>query len=171
MKYLLTLFALTVFILYGCGEDTTTNNNNGNGNDDNQDNEPKADKIMICHKTGSTKNPYVQISVSENAIKDGHGHGKHQGDIIPAPEAGCPDTWIVTDIPAQGNGNDDQDANGNKITICHKTGSAKNPYVQITVSENAIKDGHGHGKHDGDIIPAPEGGCPDVWIATDVPAN
>lgn len=43
----------------------------------------------------------------------------------------------------------------NKITICHKTGSAKHPYVVITISNDAIKDGHA--KHDGDMIPAPEG--------------
>ncbi len=52
-----------------------------------------------------------------------------------------------------------------KITICHKTGSAKNPYVEITVSDDAAKDGHA--THESDIIPAPEGGCP----ATDAPAN
>jgi len=71
-----------------------------------------------------------------------------------------------------GKGDDDDEgkgSNANMITICHKTGSAKNPYVQISVSENAIKNGHG--KHDGDIIPAPKGGCPDTWIATDVPAK
>jgi hypothetical protein len=46
-----------------------------------------------------------------------------------------------------------------KITICHSTGSATNPYVQITINTNGL---HGHAKHhDGrDIIPAPAGGCP-----------
>ncbi len=46
-----------------------------------------------------------------------------------------------------------------KITICHATGSATNPFVQITISKNGL---HGHAKHqDGrDIIPAPAGGCP-----------
>jgi hypothetical protein len=46
-----------------------------------------------------------------------------------------------------------------KITICHATGSAKNPYVEITISVNGL---HGHAKHqDGrDIIPAPASGCP-----------
>lgn len=47
-------------------------------------------------------------------------------------------------------------ANQYKTTICHKTGSAKNPYVEITVSNNALP---AHQKH-GDIIPAPPGGCP-----------
>ena len=64
-----------------------------------------------------------------------------------------------------GNGNSDN-SNGNgkgkdkegRVTICHKTGIAKNPYVEITVSNNATADGHA--THEGDIIPAPEGGCP-----------
>lgn len=72
------------------------NENKGNGND--QGKGQNANKILICHKSGSPKNPYVQISVSENAVKNGH--GTHAGDIIPAPEGGCPDTWIATDVPA-----------------------------------------------------------------------
>jgi hypothetical protein len=44
-----------------------------------------------------------------------------------------------------------------RVTICHATGSATNPYVQITVSENAVREGHGHNRngHQGgeDIIP------------------
>ena len=51
----------------------------------------------------------------------------------------------------------DKNRNG-KITICHRTGSAKNPYVEITISDEATMDGHA--THEGDIIPAPEGGCP-----------
>jgi ABC-type sugar transport system substrate-binding protein len=44
-----------------------------------------------------------------------------------------------------------------KVTICHATGSASNPYVQITISENAVREGRGHNR-DGhqageDIIP------------------
>jgi uncharacterized surface protein with fasciclin (FAS1) repeats len=49
------------------------------------------------------------------------------------------------------------DANGEKITICHATGSAKNPYVEITIDTNGL---NGHAQHTGDIIPAPAGGCP-----------
>jgi hypothetical protein len=47
-----------------------------------------------------------------------------------------------------------------KITICHATGSATNPFVLITVSANATT-GNGHGNHEDDLIPAPSGGCPD----------
>jgi uncharacterized surface protein with fasciclin (FAS1) repeats len=49
------------------------------------------------------------------------------------------------------------DANGTKITICHHTGSTKNPYVEITIDTNGL---NGHRQHPGDIIPAPAGGCP-----------
>ena len=48
-------------------------------------------------------------------------------------------------------------AGGERVTICHATGSATNPYVQITVSENAVREGRGHNRnsHQGgeDIIP------------------
>jgi hypothetical protein len=47
-------------------------------------------------------------------------------------------------------------ATGDKVTICHRTGSGTNPYVMITVSTNAIPAHTAHG----DIIPAPPGGCP-----------
>jgi hypothetical protein len=43
-----------------------------------------------------------------------------------------------------------------KTTICHHTGSDTNPYVQITVANPAVANGH---SHHGDLIPAPAGGC------------
>jgi hypothetical protein len=46
-------------------------------------------KITICHSTGSSTNPYVQITINTNGL---HGHAKHHDgrDIIPAPAGGCP---------------------------------------------------------------------------------
>ena len=54
---------------------------------------------------------------------------------------------------------DNNGAAHQKTTICHATGSATNPYVEITISDRALK---AHAAHqDGrDIIPAPGGGCP-----------
>ena len=101
-------------------------------------------KITICHATSSQTNPYNEITISVNGL---NGHGDHEGDIIPAPDEGCP-AVPLTPIPA---------ASGDKITICHATGSKTNPYVEITVSVNGL---NGHGDHEGDIIPAPAGGCP-----------
>ncbi len=97
-------------------------------------------KIAICHATSSDTNPYNEITVSVNGL---NGHDKHAGDIIPAPEGGCPKSPVVI--------------NNGKITICHATSSKTNPYNEITVSINGL---NGHGKHAGDIIPAPAGGCP-----------
>jgi hypothetical protein len=49
-------------------------------------------KVTICHRTKSTKNPYVKITVSQAALR---AHMKHPGDIIPAPAGGCP-SHVVT---------------------------------------------------------------------------
>ncbi|NTU55440.1 MAG: hypothetical protein HGA79_04255 [Anaerolineales bacterium] len=96
-------------------------------------------EITFCHANGSETNPYDEITVSVDGLD---GHGGHEGDVFPVSEAeGCP-----ASLPVSG-----------KITICHATSSAKNPYNEITVSINGL---NGHDKHDGDIIPAPAGGCP-----------
>ncbi len=100
--------------------------------------------ITICHAASSETNPYEEITVSVNGL---NGHGKHEGDIIPVPEDGCPASPEATEAVSS----------DGKITICHATSSKKNPYNEITVSVNGL---NGHDKHDGDIIPAPAGGCP-----------
>lgn len=115
-------------------------------------------KVSICHATGSESNPYVHITVSENAL-NGNGHASHEGDMIPAPAAGCPGGGYG----GGGGGKDDDDDWGHgpdKITICHATGSETNPYVIITIPEKAWWHGHKDG-HNGraDIYPVPAGGC------------
>ena len=99
-----------------------------------------AGKVTICHATGSESNPYEEITVDANGL---NGHDQHEGDIIPMPANGCPTTQAEI-----------QDG---KITICHATSSKKNPYNEITIDTNGL---NGHGDHEGDIIPAPAGGCP-----------
>jgi uncharacterized surface protein with fasciclin (FAS1) repeats len=42
-------------------------------------------------------------------------------------------------------------------TICHFTGSAVLPYVEIAISDEAVER---HSEHEGDLIPAPAEGCP-----------
>jgi hypothetical protein len=51
-------------------------------------------KITLCHATGSTTNPYVEITVSVAGATNGH--AKHPGDIIPAPADGCPTSSPTT---------------------------------------------------------------------------
>lgn len=141
----------------GCPKEVQTGGNTG--------------KVSLCHATGSATNPYNLITIDFNGLR---GHIKHQGDIIPAPKNGCP---LVTVTPAinlsptvtltptitmtptitptpQATMQANKDG---KITICHATGSKKNPYVMITISINGL---NGHNGHARDIIPAPAGGCP-----------
>lgn len=60
------------------------------------------DKITLCHATGSSTNPYVEITVSVEGAT--HGHAKHPGDIIPAPVDGCPiSTSITSSTPTSWN--------------------------------------------------------------------
>jgi hypothetical protein len=117
----------------------------------------KAGKTTICHSTGSASNPFVTITVSNNALK---AHARHHDgrDLIPAPAAGCPKGEKAKDAPATkpaGTGKPKPE----RVTICHATGSTKNPFVKITIAEPAVA---AHKRHqDGrDIIPAPEGDCP-----------
>lgn len=123
------------------------NNNGANGDN----------KVSICHATGSETNPYVHITVNENAL-NGSGHASHEGDMIPAPAAGCPGGGHGGG--GGGGGGKDDDHGPDKVTICHATGSEKNPYVVITIPEKAWWHGHKDG-HNGraDIYPVPAGGC------------
>jgi hypothetical protein len=50
-----------------------------------------------------------------------------------------------------------QQAKKGKTTICHRTLSAKTPYVKIRVNPAQLQ---GHQRHPADIIPAPAAGCP-----------
>lgn len=94
----------------------------------------------LCHATGDPSNPYEEVSIDANNLGD---HEGHANDLWPVPSSGCPTTLVPI-------------SNG-KITICHATSSENNPYNEITIDRNGL---NGHGDHEDDIIPAPEGGCP-----------
>lgn len=120
------------------------------------------EKIDICHATGSASNPFVSISISLNGL---NGHADHSGDIIPPnsvlPEGlnfdatgegiyknGC--VPVVAPIQPPGQPQQPVQPAPEKIVICHATGSARNPFVSISISLSGL---NGHAGHSGDIIP------------------
>lgn len=112
-----------------------------------------SEQITICHATGSETHPYEEITINTSGLS---AHEDHQWgeDIIPAPAAGCPAGTTPTPTPTPPPGHD-----GEKVTICHATGSATNPYVIITIDESALPAHRDHQQGE-DIIPAPAAGCP-----------
>jgi hypothetical protein len=124
-------------------------------------------KLTICHKTGSQSNPWRRITVSSRALASPNsssgqllrGHLRHTGDAVVVGTAACPSASATpsptTTPPA-------------KITICHKTGSATNPYRRITVSSRAVTNPNstsgnvlrGHMRHTGDLILPGAPACP-----------
>lgn len=80
--------------------------------------------------------------------------------VLKAVALAHPEVARLADLAANvaNNGCHEDNGNGHQpITICHATGSATNPYVEITIDENGL---NGHGGHPDDIIPAPATGCP-----------
>ncbi|WP_181365232.1 hypothetical protein, partial [Arthrobacter sp. HMWF013] len=133
------------------------------------DNANNDHKITICHATGSATNPYVSVTMDVHAL-DAHVGHQHEEDIIPANDgkvlpggqnldkagiwnAGCSAPGGPGNGNGNGNGND-----GHKITICHATGSEKNPYVVVTIDLHGL-NGHANGNHQltEDIIPPNSG--------------
>ena len=53
-----------------------------------------------------------------------------------------------------------------KTAICHKTKSAKKPYVRVVVRDRATLRAHSFAHH-ADIVPAPAAGCPSTTLTAD----
>lgn len=144
-------------------------------------------KVDICHATGSAKNPYVSINVSEKAAS-AHDRHQHDEDVLGENNsADCEETEVTPPVgndgitPVRpttpknhqpgngGNGNGNED---HKVGICHATGSSTNPYVFIKVDKHAAT-AHDTHQNDEDIIGASSANdCPKpVRAVTTNPGN
>ena len=116
-------------------------------------------KMTICHRTSSDANPWRRITISSRALTKPNspagrtlrGHMRHVGDAVVVGTASCPP---AAQAPTPSN------TRPTKITICHRTGTASNPYRRITVPMNALQRPgspagvalRGHMRHAGDIL-------------------
>lgn len=60
----------------------------------------EADKVTICHATGSETNPYVEITIARQAWENGHSpHAVHVRDFL-ADGLACPPQPALTPTPS-----------------------------------------------------------------------
>lgn len=123
-------------------------------------------KVTLCHRTRAYSNPYVVITVDQDAVMNHvsgklEGHGIHFGPVFPAADWGdiippfdgyAGYNWDAEGQAIYANGCDMPDTG--KVTLCHRTSSTTNPYVLITVDQNAVLK-RGHDGHTGGLYPTP----------------
>jgi hypothetical protein len=79
-------------------------------------------KETICHRASSTKNPWVEITVSVNALQTHLAHG----DLI----GKCGDSFEYHGTP-----NDQPGV----VTVCHRTSCDKAPFVELLVPSGQLQ--------------------------------
>jgi hypothetical protein len=131
---------------------------------------PKAEAKVVAeapgkeHAHGGKKvEPKAPAKVEAKAPGKAEPRGKAYGHArketrVEAPPPAAPEAKKARPEAKKARSDERPRAGRGKVTLCHATGSATNPYVVITVSVNATT-GNGHGRHADDIIPAPAGGC------------
>jgi len=108
-------------------------------------------KVTICHATGSHSNPYVTITVADNAIVNPNGHGTHTGPVYD-PDANPPmDHWgdIIPAFPGFAGLNVGASVAGCETTVetdydaeqsyCAVTAATANGYVLAVLSVTGAK--------------------------------
>jgi hypothetical protein len=106
-------------------------------------------KVGVCKATGSATNPYVFITVPRGDVPGRAG----RGDIVGVDSAAdCP-TAAPAVRPLRGSRTSerraaagrDQYGNVVKVGVCKRTGSARNPFVFITVPRGDVPGRAGRG--------------------------
>lgn len=105
-----------------------------------------AEKVTICHATGSETNPYVRITISDSAVE---AHRRHQDreDIIPAPAAGCPGVVVPPPPPPPSDVCPNIPGEQTEVPVGFKTDAAGNcvpdtvePYIPCVVSDGVTQN-------------------------------
>jgi hypothetical protein len=101
-----------------------------------------ATKITICHKTGSSANPYRRITISSRAVTNPNspagkvlrGHMRHEGDILMPGAAACPPGTAAGQVKFTANLQPVQGASGSgSATLTTRLGLMRLCYT-LTVS-------------------------------------
>lgn len=132
----------------------------GNPNPGNDKGNPAPGNGNADNSNPATPKPATPAPGNSDQDK-GNTSNSNGNDIKPvntAPATSKPSNGNSSKGNSSGNNGNGSASQGNagKITLCHATGSAKHPYVFITVSKNAAGPDAvaGHSKHPDDIIPA-----------------
>jgi hypothetical protein len=141
------VLALAVLCIAGfAGAAVAGNPGNGNGGNGNSGNPPGQQK----QEDPQQQAPQSQQAPSQNSFSGNSANANAKPKSKPAAAKKQPAPSGSSNTAGNSG---KQKTNGQKVLICHKTGSATNPYVVISISINGWVNGHS--KHPGDIFLGP----------------
>lgn len=80
------------------------------------------DKVTICHRTSSEVNPWVEITVAQNAVQTHLNHGDFIGE--------CGDAFRYLGL---------FDPNTEPVTVCHFTSCDNSPWIEVQISSSTLE--------------------------------